>query len=214
MKTTMNTTRSFARKIDVSASIFPQPEEPTSFGGVGGMPMPASRRAPLVARGSGSMGEAAMHPSCLWKSASTIEKVGVGGGATVALGAAAMAFLGPAKMMTMYLIGSAVGAGVAAISYFKLASDNADGECGAAETGGGSTTTPIDTTQPGACAETFAKLPVVYKKQVDGAIDLLNAAKSAPSTKSFADSQRTAVVNALRAAGFSDAAKCLAAATV
>jgi hypothetical protein len=128
----MLTTRSFGRKISLN-DLFAETEPLRGTGALRRMPMPGHLAG---MRGTGSATEAvAVRFGCLWEHASTTEKVGLAGGATVVLGAVVMAFVGPAKMMTMYLIGAAVGAGVAAITYYTLAGENAGMTCGEGDDG-------------------------------------------------------------------------------
>ncbi len=96
----------FARKFDLSA-------KPRGIGGD-------------IASGAGGEGDYG-NPSCVWDQSSTAMKALMIGGGLVALGSVAFAFLGPAKLMTTYLIASAVGATTGLGTYYYRASK---AECG------------------------------------------------------------------------------------
>ncbi len=70
-----------------------------------------------LAKGTGGYAETWDKPGCIWDGASGIEKGLMVGGLLVAVGSVGLAFLGPAKLMTTYLIASAIGSGTSVVSY-------------------------------------------------------------------------------------------------
>ncbi len=81
----------------------------------------------LPKMGAGGVAECYGEPAQVWDSSSALAKGLMAGGALVALGSVALAFLGPAKLMTTYLIASAVGASTGLGTYYYRSSQ---AECG------------------------------------------------------------------------------------